>query len=128
MFSVLLSMTLLLARAEPICSCHIQSEQIQQIIDQMMDTAQKASLPGLSAPQIGIQKRIILIDLAATEGEPQIEAFINPEILWKNEEVPRAQKIFLRAYDQKGNIIAQEFEGYTAYLFQREIDSLDGVH
>jgi peptide deformylase len=160
-------MALFLAPADPrlneksdyVCPCGILSEEIQGIVDGMIDIAYgetkdktKSVLVGLAAPQIGIQKRIILVDLAATgvytknssPPPPQIREFINPEILWKSEDqtiwregcfstshicglVPRAERIVIRAYNRKGNILTEEYEGYTARIFQHEIDHLDGI-
>lgn len=157
-------MTLFLAPTDPtlnersteVCPCTISSPQIQKIIDQMMETAydaqKKGGLVGLAAPQIGIPKRIILVDMAATgiftkDAEPplpQIKAYVNPEIIWESEEmnvwregcfstsqicglVPRASKIIVRAYDREGNILLEEFAGYTARTFQHEIDHLQGI-
>ncbi len=142
-----------------ICPCDIPSEETQGLIDQMIDIAfgntkdrSKSILVGLAAPQIGIQKRIILVDLAATgvftkdsgPPPPQVEAFINPEILWRSDEmvgwregcfstsrifgiVPRSKQILVRAYDRNANLITQEYSGYTARIFQHEIDHLDGI-
>lgn len=167
MVQFLLLMTLFLLPTDPklneksseVCPCDINSEEIQEIIDTMYHIAfnesedrTRAVLVGLAAPQIGIQKRIILVDTAATgvftktlsPPPPQIKEFINPQILWRSEEttlwregcfstgricglVPRSQKILVRAYDRKGNILTQEFEGYVARIFQHEIDHLDGI-
>lgn len=167
MFSLLLAMNLFLAPTDPklneesceVCPCMITSDEIQGIIDTMLDIAygetkdrSKAILVGLAAPQIGIQKCIILVDTAATglftkDSEPpppKIKEFINPEILWQSEEksywregcfstdricgiVPRSEKILIRAYDRQGNIFTEEYEGYVARVFQHEIDHLDGI-
>lgn len=167
MVYLFLAMSLFLAPTDPqlnekaydVCPCHILSEETQEIIDTMYkialgetEDANRAILVGLSAPQIGIQKRIILVDLAATgvftaeihPPPPQMKEFINPEILWKSETttiwregcfstdricglVPRSTDILVRAYDRQGNIFTQEFTGYTARIFQHEIDHLDGI-
>lgn len=147
------------AKANPICACHIKSQDTQKVLDQMFEVAygesqdrSRAVLVGLAAPQIGIQKRIILVDLAATgifteqEGPPppQLKEFINPEIIWQSEEVsvwregcfstsnicglvPRPNRILIRAYDRNGLFLTQEFSGYTARIFCHEIDHLDGI-
>lgn len=161
MIHLLLSMALFLAPTDPklnedspaICPCKIKSVETQKNIDQMFEIAfEKSRLVGLAAPQIGIEQRIILVDTAATgvfteDSEPpppQIQVFINPEILWKSDElitwregcfstgnihglVPRAKKVLIRAYDREGNVFTAEFEGYVARIFQHEIDHLDGV-
>ncbi len=167
MFYLLLSMSLFLApedarlsvRAEPICACQIKSIEVQKHIDTMLSVAYsnteeptKPILVGLAAPQIGICKRIILVDLAATGIFPRdpsaptsrIAVFINPEIAWQSEEqsywregcfstghvhgvVPRSHKILLRAYTRDGQLITKEFEGYTARIIQHEVDHLNGL-
>lgn len=146
-------------RSLPLCPCHIRTAETQKIIDQMFEIAfgeskdrSRAVMVGLAAPQIGIQKRIILIDTAATgvftqdSGPPlpKMREFINPEILWQSEEitywregcystgcicgiVPRSNKILIRAYDRKGQIFTEEFEGYVARIVQHEIDHLEGI-
>jgi peptide deformylase len=145
--------------SNPVCPCEIKTEEIQQLIDQMIDLAygetkdkSKGVLVGLAAPQIGVQKRIILVDTAATgvwtkdctPPPPEIKVFINPEILWKSDEmaiwregcystsrvfglVPRPNRVLIRAYNREGNIVSQEYEGYVARIFQHEIDHLDGI-
>ena len=107
MINLLLTMALFLAPTDPqlneesnqVCPCDIGSDEIQGIIDTMIEMAygetkdkSKSILVGLAAPQIGIQKRSILVDTAATgvftkdsgPPPPQIKEFINPEILWKS--------------------------------------------
>lgn len=152
MIQILLTMTLFLSPTDPqlneesfeVCPCEILSSEIQDVVE----TMEKMTQVGLAAPQIGIQKSIILVDLAADatskENRPEIQVFINPEIIWKSEEmsrwtegsfstgkihgiVPRHEKILLRSYDREGNISNREFSGYTARIFQQQIDLLDGI-
>jgi peptide deformylase len=135
-------------KSEEVCPCDIKTDEIQGAIEQMYAVAfaessdrTKAVMVGLAAPQIGIQKRIILVDVAATG---VFKEFINPEILWKSDEmavwyeecvstsnicglVPRHEQILLTAYDRLGNILTEEFSGSTAGVFQHEIDHLDGI-
>lgn len=145
--------------SEEVPVSEILSDEIQTIIENMIDIAlgktrnlTKSILVGLAAPQIGIQKRIILVDLAATgvftrtetPPPPQIHAFINPEILWRSDEtigwregcfstgrimgiVHRPARVLVQAYDQNGNLIKKEFSGYTARIFQHETDHLHGI-
>jgi peptide deformylase len=161
MFHLLLTMSLFLLPTDPllnqpsyeVCPCDIRSEEIQKEIDTLYEVAcGKITLVGLAAPQIGIQKRIILVDTAATgiftettqPPPPVIKEFINPVIIWQSEEmvtwregcfstscicglVPRSNQILIRAYDRHCNIVTQEFSGYVARIFQHEIDHLDGI-
>lgn len=133
----------------------IKSDEIQSIIDLMYkvaagertDPAQK-SMVGLAAPQIGIKKRIILVDIGVSTQRRELGsllAFINPVITWYSDEmildregcysvdsrllgiIPRSLKVRVQAYDREGNFIDQEYSGFTARIFQHEIDHLNGI-
>lgn len=142
-----------LAETVPVESIH--SFEIQSIIERMMEVARMNQIDtgdglmvGLAAPQIGISKRIILVDMSVTEKREntgKLEAFINPEIVWYSKEivfgiegcysiddhldgkVPRSEKIKVRAYDSKGKLFEKEFSGFQARIFQHEIDHLNGI-
>ena len=63
------------------------NESIQRLMDNMLETMYQAPGIGLAAPQVGILKRVIVIDLAK-EDEPKKPLYIiNPKILWKSEEL-----------------------------------------
>ena len=100
---------------------------------------------GLAAPQIGISKRIILVDIGADGhgGVANLRAFINPKITDSSKEtnewyegcystdhvcgiVKRPTKIQISAFNQNGQEIKEEYEGYVARIFQHEIDHLNG--
>ncbi|OGN69934.1 MAG: hypothetical protein A3F79_05405 [Chlamydiae bacterium RIFCSPLOWO2_12_FULL_45_20] len=104
----------------------------------------KMVIAGLAAPQIGIAKRIIVIDEAAPGALAKITVMINPEILWQSEErqydqescdstskfigiVPRSTSIFVKYYDREGNIFTVEHSGYAARVIQHEVDHLNGI-
>ena len=98
----------------------------------------KADGVGLAAPQVGILKRAVVIDI----GEGLIE-LINPEIIKEEGEqrdiegclsVPGVQgytkrpaKVTVKALDRKGNVITLEGEELLARAFCHEIDHLDGI-
>lgn len=131
----------------------IKSKEIRNIIETMLTAAygkqkdrKKPLLVGLAAPQIGISKRIILVDVKADgKGEVgDLRVYINPEIIWKSEKkqdwyegcwstdnvcgiVSRPNKIKVKAYNQQGKQVEEEYEGYTARIFQHEIDHLNGI-
>ncbi len=133
----------------------ILSEETQSIIDRMFEVArgersstEKRFMIGLAAPQIGIAKRIILVDVGVgndRENPGELVAFINPEIVWHSEEkdeqregcysvdshvvgiVSRSLSIRFTAYDREGNPIAEELSGFTARIFQHEVDHLFGI-
>ncbi len=130
----------------------IQSLDIKKYIEEMLAVAygeqkekDKPLLVGLAAPQIGISRRIILVDIIA-DGKGKVgdlRLFINPEIIWKSDEqeewyegcfstsrvcgiVERSIIIKVRYQDKNGDIFEEEYSGYTARIVQHEIDHLDG--
>lgn len=133
----------------------ICSPEVQAIIDQMYQVAapersdvEARVMVGLAAPQIGIYKQIILVDLsvsAVRRDLGELRVFINPKILWRSDEVeferegcysvdsricgivPRSSKIKISAYDRQGNFVEEELSGFTARIFQHEVDHLHGV-
>lgn len=138
--------------AEKIPNSQLFSDEMSQLINNMFAVAygeqsnrQKPVMVGLAAPQIGIPKRIILVDVKANgKGEVgDLHLYLNPEIIFQSEEtnewyegcystsyvcgvVSRPTKIKLRAVSPEGQIFEEEHEGYTARIFQHEIDHLDG--
>ena len=131
----------------------IKSPEIEAIIERMLNAAYgkqvdraKPLLVGLAAPQIGIPKRVILIDVSA-RGKGNVgdlRVYINPEIVWKSEEesewyegcystdrvcgiVSRPNSIKVKALTRDGQPIVEKHEGYTARIFQHEIDHLNGI-
>ena len=114
---------------------------VLRLIDDMIDTITKreSSAAGLAAPQIGVSKRVIIVNF-----EDKIQTYINPEIeILDNEEmdekegclsiysipynIKRAKKVRVRAEDLKGNRIELEASGLLARIFQHELDHLNGV-
>jgi peptide deformylase len=110
-----------------------------KLLDNLKDTLY--STPngiGIAAPQIGISKRVVIIDL---DGE--LYELINPEILMKEGietdsegclsvpgftgEVERAKKIKISFLNRKGEKVELTVEDYLARAFQHEIDHLDGI-
>lgn len=139
--------------AEAIDISKISSSETQKSIEEMLKVAYgeqiertKPLLVGLAAPQVGISKRIILVDVAAKgRGEVgDLRVYVNPEIVWKSEEenewyegcfstsrvcgvVLRPTKIKIKAFTREGQSVEEEHEGYTARIFQHEIDHLNGI-
>ena len=110
----------------------------QQLIDDMLDTMYDACGVGLAAPQVGVLKRIVVID---TDGTPHI--LINPEILetsgektgdegclslpGKSGTVTRPNYVKVRAFDLDMNQFELEGEGLLARAICHECDHLDGI-
>lgn len=98
---------------------------------------------GIAAPQVGINRKIIWVQRFDKQGEP-LEYFINPVIVWRSElqnlgpegdlSIPdfrdqfyRSKVIQLEYVDLKGQKYSEIVEGFTAVIFQHEIDHLFGI-
>jgi peptide deformylase len=111
---------------------------LHKLLDDMAETMYDANGVGLAAPQIGILKRVVVVDT----GEGLIE-LVNPEIIAKEGEqfgpegclsipgltgdVRRALKARVRAQDRHGQPFEVEGEELLARAFQHEVDHLNGV-
>ena len=99
---------------------------------------------GLAAIQIGVPKRIIVMDLDQKDGKKNPRIFVNPKILWASEEmatfeegclsvpglrglVPRFRRLRYRGFDLRGAPIDRTVEGFHARVVQHEVDHLDGI-
>lgn len=114
-------------------------DRIRTLMDRMTDTMRHAQGVGLAAPQVGISKRVIIVQ---TE-EDKLYALANPEIVARSglEEglegclscpgaqgsVLRSQKIMVKGINYDNEKVAFEVDGFTARAFQHEIDHLDGI-
>ena len=113
-------------------------EKLWSLLDDMAETMYKAEGVGLAAPQVGILRRVCVVDV----GEGLIE-LINPVITEKSgsqkgsegclsvpdryEEVTRPNKVTVRAQNRKGENIEIKAEGFLSRAFCHEIDHLDGI-
>ncbi len=124
-------------------------DNLVEIVKNLFDTLKKDGGLGLAAPQIGILKRIFLMDTSPlnkddSEIEKVEQAFINPEILERSSEtinyeegclsipgiyeiVELPAKIKVRYQDSSFNTIEKELDGMQARIFQHEYDHLDGI-
>jgi peptide deformylase len=119
-------------------------DALRALMDDMLETMYAAPGIGLAAIQIGVPKRVIVMDLAREGEEKQPRRFVNPEIVWKSEEtvpyeegclsvpeyfdeVERPAKVKLRYLNEKGEAVEEEAEGIFAVCIQHEMDHLDGV-
>lgn len=115
------------------------SKKTLALIDNMFDTMYEEDGVGLAAPQVGILKRIAVIDIR--EGNKII--LINPEIIeeegkaimeegclsipGETGDVIRSEKIKVRTLNQEGKEVEFEAEGFEARAIQHEIDHLNGI-
>jgi peptide deformylase len=138
------------ARAEPVLDA--KSQEIQQLVRDMMETLEDVGGIGLAAPQVHVSKRVVIFyvpgERRAASGEPAedipLTVLINPEIEPLLEErasgieaclsvpglagsVPRFAHIRYRALDLQGRVFEREAKGYHARVVQHECDHLDGI-
>ncbi|MBP7074289.1 MAG: peptide deformylase [Rhabdochlamydiaceae bacterium] len=132
----------------------LSSKEMQDLIEQMYTIAggergapENRGLVGLAAPQIGVFKRVIIVDIGVDTKRTawgKLKAYINPRIVASSPElaldregcfsvdshvcgvVPRSKQITIMAWDPEGNLIEETHSDYTARIFQHEIDHLDG--
>ncbi|MGE3919902.1 MAG: peptide deformylase [Gammaproteobacteria bacterium] len=114
--------------------------ELQQLIDDMIETMYHAHGVGLAATQVGISKRVAVIDVSDTRDKPMV--LINPEIVERSnmvsfqegclsvpghyDHLERANKVKLKAFDRDGKPYELEAEDLFAECIQHEIDHLYG--
>ena len=132
-------------------------DALRALMDDMLETMYAAPGIGLAAAQIGELKRVIVMDLGdrEVEGDPQETAadeearrnpryFVNPEIVWKSDElfsyeegclsvpeyfdaVERPARVRIKYLNYDGQPVEEEAEGLYAVCIQHEMDHLEGV-
>ena len=119
-------------------------DDVRTLLDDMLETMYAAPGIGLAAVQIGIPRRLVVIDIAKDEAPPEPVKFINPEIVWASEElseyeegclsipdvydkVTRPSEVKVRYIDIEGKQQERHCDGLLATCIQHEIDHLDGV-
>jgi len=119
-------------------------DALRALMDDMLETMYAAPGVGLAAIQVGVPKRVIVMDLAREGEDRQPRYFVNPEIVWASEdtvpyeegclsvpdyfdEVERPAKVRLRYLDYEGQAVEEEAEGLYAVCIQHEMDHLNGV-
>lgn len=117
---------------------------VAKLMADMLETMYDAPGVGLAAPQVGVSKRIIVVD-AARDGEPpQPIKMANPEVVWSSDDkkeheegclslpeeyqnVTRPARIKVRYVDEQNEIRTIEADGLLAVVIQHEMDHLEGV-
>ena len=124
-------------------------DEIRKLLDDMLETMYADKGVGLAAPQVGVSKRIIVIDTEQRDEEGNYQPgkpmyLINPEIIYKSEEkilfcegclsvpgqsaeVERHESVKVRYTDYNGKEQELEASDYRAVVLQHEIDHLDGI-
>ena len=105
-------------------------------------TSEQSKGVGIAAPQVGINRRVILVQ--RVDKEREFEFFINPKIIWKSEilregeegclsipdayqPVKRSLVITIQFQNLEGILRTETIEGFAAVIFQHEIDHLNGI-
>ena len=119
------------------------NDDIRELARDMAETMYAAPGVGLAAPQVGVLKRVIVLDCSPQDEERQLIVAVNPEILSGtgeiNEEegclsvpgyyarVVRTPEVRVGFLDLQGETVEMTVEGLLAVAFQHEIDHLNGV-
>ena len=119
-------------------------KDLQQLMDDMLETMYAAPGIGLAAIQVGVPKRVIVLDLSSREEKKNPMYFVNPEILKKSEtnstyeegclsvpgqfaEIDRPEKCYIKYLDYYGKPQEIKAEGMLATCIQHEMDHLEGI-
>ena len=116
---------------------------IQQLVDDMIQTMYAAPGIGLAAPQIGVPLRIFVVDLSVGRNAAELMTFINPEFVERdgmqleeegclsvpgfNATVARPERAVVKGMNRDGEEQVVEGRGLLARAFQHEMDHLDGT-
>ncbi|MGZ5489097.1 MAG: peptide deformylase [Candidatus Aminicenantales bacterium] len=119
------------------------TEEILRLARDMVETVHAAPGVGLAAPQVGVNKRVIVVDLSVGEDRDALYVLINPEIVSKEgesiaeegclsvpdikEKVARPHRVIARGLDLEGRQVEIEGEDLLARALCHEIDHLDGI-
>jgi len=142
LFDILVAPDPRLARtAEPVPEV---DRAVRKLMDDLLDTMYAAPGIGLAAPQVGVNKRVLVLDIARDPKKPQPLRIANPEIVWASEErakyeegclslpdqfadVERPAKVRMRYRDENNQPVEIEADGLLATCLQHEMDHLQGV-
>ena len=118
----------------------VVDDSIRQLVKDMAETMYEAPGIGLAATQVDVHKRVVVIDVS--EDRSDLMVFINAEIVERDgeqvceegclsvpgiyEKVTRAERVKVKALNEKGESFELEAEGLLAVCIQHELDHLDG--
>ena len=119
------------------------TDRTKVLIEDMIETMYDANGVGLAAPQVGVLKRLFVVDVGDENGDPDPHVFINPEIIETSGEqegfegclsvpgksgvVKRPNYVKVRAYDENMEEFEMEAEEFMARAILHENDHLNGV-
>jgi peptide deformylase len=118
------------------------TDEVRALAADMLETMYDAPGVGLAAPQVGVTKRLLVMD-CIKEGTPEPMVLINPQVIWTSEdqsayeegclsipdvynEISRPAEVQVRWKDLQGQEQERQFSGLWATCVQHEIDHLDG--
>jgi peptide deformylase len=121
--------------------------ELQSLIDDMVETLHEESGAGLAAPQVNVSKQVILVEYGSDEDEdipPTLYITVNPRITRLSQEtvlgaegclsiprlmgeVERSQEIVVEGQTRTGEPTKMNLSGWTARIFQHEVDHLNGI-
>ena len=128
-------------KSEPVASV---DDDVRRLMDDMLETMYDAPGVGLAAIQVGVPKRVAVIDTAKDGEEKRPLFLVNPEIVWSSDEtrvyqegclsipdfmddVERPERVRARFLDRNGEAQEIEADGLLATALQHEIDHLNGI-
>ncbi|MCG7628812.1 peptide deformylase [Epibacterium sp. MM17-32] len=130
-------------RLATVCAPVQADEDLSTLIADMLETMYDAPGRGLAAPQVGVLKRLFVMDVDWKTGARTPVVMVNPEILWRSQdvapgeegclsipgvltEVIRPVQIRVRWQNTQGESLEGGFDGFAARCIQHEYDHLDG--
>ena len=118
-------------------------DEVRRLVEDLFETMYASNGVGLAAPQVGVPKRVVVIDSSPRQEGASPLALINPVITrtegervyeegclsvpGESEEVVRADKVWVTALDRDGKQFSVEADGLLAIAIQHELDHLEGV-
>jgi peptide deformylase len=132
---------LLKQRSQPVDQV---DDELRRLMDDMLETMYAAPGIGLAAIQVGVAKRVIVMDLSREGEEKEPRYFVNPEIVWRSDEtvpheegclsvpevydeVERPARVQLTYLNYDGEPVEEVADGLFAVCIQHEMDHLEGV-
>ena len=117
---------------------------IKKLMNDMLETMYAAPGIGLAAPQVGVLKRVVVIDISKDPKSKDPMCFVNPKIIWKSDvlekkeegclsipdyfaEIKRPNACHVKYWNEQGKEKILKAEGLLATCIQHEIDHCDGI-
>jgi peptide deformylase len=117
--------------------------EVKKLIRDMTETMYQANGIGLAACQVGVSRRVIVVDVSPIDPEKEFFAMVNPEVISEEgeieheegclsvpdclEKLKRKEKVLVRGFSPAGKEIEISAEGILAIAIQHEIDHVNGV-